>query len=52
MAKTKNLFLNTQQNKLMLFHRKQNHIDEVSVIIEGTEIERVASFNFLGIMMD
>ena len=36
----------------MLFHRKQKHIDEVSVIINGTEIERVTSFDFLGIMID
>ena len=36
----------------MLFHRKQKHIDEVSVIINRTKIERVASFNFLGIMLD
>ena len=40
------------KTKLMLFHRKQKHIDDVSVIINGTKIERVASFNFLGIMLD
>ena len=50
--KLNKLFLNTHKKKLMLFHRKQSHIDEVSVIINGTEIERVASFIFLGIVMD
>ena len=50
MAKTEQTI--TQNTKLMLFHRKQKHIDEVSVIINGTKIERVASFNFLGIMID
>ena len=50
--KLNKLSLNTQKTKLMLFHRKQKHIDEVSVIINGTKIERVASFNFLGIMLD
>ena len=50
--KLNKLSLNTQKTKLMLFHRKQKHIDEVSVIINGTKIERVALFNFLGIMLD
>ena len=50
--KLNKLSLNTQKTKLMLFHRKQKHIDEVSVIINGTKIERVVSFNFLGIMLD
>ena len=40
--KLNKLSLNTQKTKLMLFHRKQKHIDEVSVIINGTKIERVA----------
>ena len=35
----------------MIFQRKQKHIDEVSAIIDGTKIERVVSFNFLGIML-
>ena len=53
--KLNKLSLNSQKTKLMLFHRKQKHIDDVSVIINGTKIERVlrvASFNFLGIMLD
>ena len=50
MAKTKQTILNT--HKTMLFQRKQKHIDEVSVIINGIKIELVASFNFLVIMLD
>ena len=33
----------------MLFPRKQKHLDEISVVINGIEIEHVPSFNFLGI---
>ena len=36
----------------MLFHRKQKHLDEINVVINGIEIEHVPSFNFLGIMLD
>ena len=50
--KLNKLSLNTQKTKLMLVHRKQKHIDEVSVIISGTKTERVVLFNFLGIMLD
>ena len=38
--------------KLVAFHRKQKHVDEINVQINGTKIERVESFNFLGIMLD
>ena len=44
--------LNAQNTKLMVFHRKQKHVDEINFQINGTQIERVESFNFLGIMMD
>ena len=51
--KPNKLSLNTQKTKLMLFdHTKQKHIDELSVIINGTKIKRVALFNFLGIMIN
>ena len=50
--KLNKLSLSTQKTKLMLFHRKQKHIDKVSVIINRTKNERVASSNFLGIMLD
>ena len=36
----------------MLFHIKQKHIEDVIVIISGTEIEHVASFNFLRIILN
>ena len=50
--KLNKLSLNVQKTKLMVFHRKQKQVDEINVQINGTQIERVESFNFLGIMMD
>ena len=50
--KLNKLSLNTQKTKLMLFHRKQKHLDEINFVINGIEIEHVPSFNFLGIMLD
>ena len=50
--KLNKLSLNTQKTKLMLFHRKQKHLDEINVVINGIGIEHVPSFNFLGIMLD
>ena len=50
--KLNKLSLNTQKTKLMPFHRKQKHLDEINVVINGIEIEHVPSFNFLGIMLD
>ena len=50
--KLNKLSLNTQKTKLMLFHRKQKHLDEINVVINDIEIEHVPSFNFLGIMLD
>ena len=34
------------------FHRKQKHVDEINVQLNGTQIELVESFNFLGIMLN
>ena len=34
------------------FHRKQKHVDKINVQINGTQMERVEFFNFLGIMLD
>ena len=31
---------------------KQKHLDKINVQINGTQIECVESFNFLGIMLD
>ena len=50
--KLNKLSLNAQKTKLMVFHRKQKHVDEINVQINGTKTERVESFNFLGIMLD
>ena len=50
--KLNKLSLNAQKTKLMVFQRKQKHVDEINVQINGTKIERVESFNFFGIMLD
>ena len=50
--KLNKLSLNAQKTKLMVFHRKQKHVHEINIQINGTLIERVESFNFLGIMLD
>ena len=44
--KLNNMSLNTQKIKLMLFHRKQKHLDEINVVINGIEIEHVQFFLF------
>ena len=35
----------------MIFHRKQKHIQNINIVINGMHIERVESFNFLGITL-
>ena len=37
---------------MVLSYRKQKHLNEINVVINGIEIEHVPSFNFLGIMLD
>ena len=37
---------------VMVFHRKQKKVSEVNVAIDNTVIERVQSFNFLGIKLN
>ena len=34
------------------FQRKQNHVDEINVQNNGTQMERVESLDFLGIMLN
>ena len=46
------LSLNVQKTKLMVFHRKQKQIKELNIVINGITIERVESFNFLGLIID
>ena len=36
----------------MVFHRNQKHIRELIIVINGTKIDRVESFNFLGLTID
>ena len=36
----------------MLFHRKQKHVNDVNIKIDNTMIERVQTFNFLGIILN
>ena len=36
----------------MIFHRKQKQIKELKILINRTAIERVESFNFLGLIID
>ena len=50
--KLNKLSLNAQNTKLMFFHKKQKHVDEINVQTNGTKIEHVESFNFLGIMLN
>ena len=50
--KLNKLSLNAQKIKLMASHRKQKHIDEINIQINGTQIKCVEPINFLGIMLD
>ena len=47
--KMNKLSLNVQKTKLMIFHSRQKQINELNISINGTDIERVESFNFLGL---
>ena len=49
--KVNKLSLNVQKTKLMIFHGKQKHIQNLNISINGINIERVESFNFLGIIL-
>ena len=46
------LSLNIQKTKLVIFHRKQNKMKDINISIDNVQIERVKTFNFLGIMLD
>ena len=49
--KVNRLPLNLQKTKLMIFHRKRKHIKNINIVVNGMHIERVESFNFLGITL-
>ena len=40
-----------KKTKCMIFRRQQKHIRDFNVCIDNTVIERVESFNYLGIML-
>ncbi len=46
------LSLNIKKTKLMIFHTRQRHIKPISLTLNNVDIERVPSFNFLGIHLD
>ena len=50
--KLNKLSLNEQKTKLMLYHRKQKHVNDDNSKIDNTMIEHVQTFNFLGIMLN
>ena len=50
--KLNKLSLNAQKTKFMIFHRHQKQIKDFNVCIDNTLIERVESFNSLGIMLN
>ena len=49
--KKSKLSLNLGKTKLMIFHRQQKRVKELNITINGTNIKRVQSFNFLGITL-
>ena len=49
--KKNKLSLNMNKTKLMIFNRQQKKIKELNITINGTNIKRVQSFNFLGVSL-
>ena len=45
--KMNKLFLNKQTTKMMVFHRKQMHIKELNIAINGAKIKHVEFFFFM-----
>ncbi len=50
--KVNKLSLNIAKTKYIIFHTPQRKIEELEIKIDGTMIERVKSFNFLGITIN
>ena len=50
--KLNKLSLNIKKTKLLVFHRKQKKIQDITILIDNVQIERVNTFNFLGILLD
>ena len=50
--KLNKLSLNVQKSKYMIFHTPKKKVDSLHLTIDGTIIERVSDFNFLGLTLD
>jgi len=50
--KVNKLSLNVKKTKFMIFHTPQKQITSFSLKIDGTEIDRVSEFNFLGLIIN
>ena len=50
--KLNKLTLNTNKTKPMKFHRKSRQISELNIVINGTQIDHVWVFDFLGITLN
>ena len=46
------LSINVNKTKAMLFHDPRKKLNEIKIMINGTEIEFVNNFNYLGIILD
>ena len=46
------LSLNASKTKSMTFHRAQKKVNQLTLKLNGQNIEMVSSFNFLGIILD
>ncbi len=46
------LSLNVSKTKFSIFHKKGKHINQPKIKIQGTLIERVKDFNFLGLILN
>ena len=46
------LSLNASKTKSMTFHRAQKKVNQITLKLNGQNIEMVSSFNFLGIILD
>jgi hypothetical protein len=50
--KVNKLSLNIKKTKYMIFHTTQKQITQLSLKIDGTDINRVKEFNFLGLIIN
>ncbi len=50
--KLKKLSLNVRKSKYIIFHTRMKKVDSLHLIINGTLIERVSDFTFLGLTLN